>query len=225
MRLRILLPLLAIALSRPAAAQVACPVDSMDLGGYGVFTSTEARFDSSLSYFGEFHVAYDLVAGTVSFSQCCRLPPPTFVQAADAYDVTGVPAGTPVALVVRLTVDGSISTTLCGGSGCGGLYGAEVLHGALTTSVVHSERVYSGSLVFHDVLQLPLTIVAGQPETVAFRLWGNRNVGGSHASEARGVIEFTGLPGGAGIVSCQGYAGGVTPVRTTSWGRLKALYR
>jgi hypothetical protein len=41
----------------------------------------------------------------------------TFVDASDAYDVSGVPPGTPVALTATLSVDGAISTTGCGGSG------------------------------------------------------------------------------------------------------------
>jgi len=221
---RLLLAGAALLLTRPAVAQVACPADSMDLGGYGLFTSDAARFDSSLTYFGTFRVAYDLPAGTVDFSQCCRFFT-TYVQATDVYDVSGVPPGTTVSLVVQLTVDGSVSTTLCGGSGCSGTYGAVLTHGSSTDYVTHSPTVYSGSVAFHDVLQLPVMIVAGQPEPITFRLSGQRSPGGSHASEAHGVIGFTGLPPGVGITSCQGYAGTVTPARHTSWGRLKTLYR
>ena len=75
------------------------------------------------------------------------------------------------------------------------------------------------------LLPLPLLLAAGQPERITFRLSGQRSPGGSHASEAHGVIGFTGLPPGVGITSCQGYSGTATPARRTSWGRLKTLYR
>jgi hypothetical protein len=39
-----------------------------------------------------------------------------------------------------------------------------------------------------------------------------------------GTLQFTGLPAGAVVHSCQGYDLPV-PTRVESWGRVKALYR
>ncbi len=41
-----------------------------------------------------------------------------------------------------------------------------------------------------------------------------------------GTLSFTGLPAGYAVVSCQGYVSDpAVPVRATSWGKLKAIYR
>ncbi len=88
-------------------AGAACPPDSVNLAGRGVVVTTEARFDSTSYLSGTFHGAYDLIAGTVAMSQDISLSA-TVVEAADAYDVAGVPAGTSVPLMVRFTVDSDI---------------------------------------------------------------------------------------------------------------------
>ena len=50
---------------------------------------------------------------------------------------------------------------------------------------------------------------------------------GSRASaSASGTLSFIGLPPGYAVVSCQGYVSDLSvPVRATSWGRLKTIYR
>jgi hypothetical protein len=75
------------------------------------------------------------------------------------------------------------------------------------------------------VVQLPFTIVAGQPETLEFEFWARRSPGGSHGTIATGTIRFTGLSPGQSVISCQGFGGQPTPVRRTSWGTLKLIYR
>ena len=211
-------------LAHPATADSLCPADSMRLSTGAIFTSTAASFDTTSNSFGTFHVAYDLTAGSVHMDQCCSLAG-AWIKVADRYDVVGVPAGTLVSVTAQLTVDGSVSTTGCGGSGCGGYYGARIEHGSDAPQVVHAVSLFSGSVSFHDVVPLTFAIVAGTPELVFLTEWGARSPGGSHASEATGVLTFTGLPIGVSVVSCQGFGQPPVPVREASWGRLKTIYR
>lgn len=219
---------LVISLTLPAIALGACPESSASLGGYGTGTTLAAVFDSSASPYdgqgGTYHVAFDLHAGTLQMQQCCNLGL-TIIDAADAFDVVGPPAGTPVALVVRMLVDDAVISMGCGGSGCGGLVGASLAHGADVQRAEHSVGLFSGRLDFHDVIDLPVTIVAGQPERIDFTIYGRRTPGGNHASEGTASYQLLGLPEGAVVTSCQGYTPGPTAARRASWGRLKAAYR
>jgi hypothetical protein len=204
-----------------ARATTPCPANQMHFGDGTVFTSTAAAFDSTRN---EDHVQYDLVTGNLVMHQCCSITG-ALTDVYDEYDVTGVPAGTPVSLTVVLTVDGAIWTFHCGGTGCAGHYVARIIHGTDAAQANHSDNIFDGRIEHHDVVTLPLTIVAGQPERLEFYLAGGRALGGSHGSEAIAVISFTGLSAGMSIVSCQGFAGGVTPVRRSTWGQLKTRYR
>ena len=52
------------------------------------------------------------------------------------------------------------------------------------------------------------------------------SLGLSAGSDVTAQLSFLGLPPGYGVVSCQGYASDPSvPVRVTSWGRLKTIYR
>jgi hypothetical protein len=143
----------------------------------------------------------------------------------DDFDVTGVPPGTPVQLFAHLTVDGAVWTPGCGGSGCGGRYSVDLIHGNDSLGVYHSDALFNGRRDHHDEIQLPVTIVAGQPERIRIHAHGARNPGGSHLSEALSVLTFTGLDAGVGVTSCKGFADGTVPVRATTWGRMKVIYR
>jgi hypothetical protein len=214
-----------LAFARSATADATCPPDSLRLYNGPVADVTAADHDTSLSnFYGTYHVAWDLTAGSIHMDQCCSLAG-AWVKVGDAYDVLGVPVGTAVTVTALLTVSGSVSTSGCGGSGCGGYYGARLEHGANAPQVVRSVGLFSGSASFVDVIPLTFTIVAGTPETLFMSAWGARSPGGSHASQADGVLTFAGLPPGATIVSCQGYGAGVVSSRATTWGRLKTMYR
>jgi hypothetical protein len=207
-----------------AATQSACPASDLSLSTVATYTTTAAALDSSYLLN---RLQFDLVAGILSLDYCCSINP-TYMNARDAYDVIGVPAGTPVSLSVEVPVSGEIyDSGGCGGSGCGGSFYASIDHGAEHAQYLFSSPplYYGARASFSGTAQLPLTIVAGLPETVSFQFWARRALGGSHGAHAQGVIRFTGLPAGASIVSCQGFAGQITPVLRTSWGGLKTIYR
>jgi hypothetical protein len=230
---RAIVPVAAIALSAllagngpsPAFAQ-ACPTNDMQFRGLGAFTSTAPAKDTTLSLYPDYRVAYDLVAGTLALRHCCALGQ-TYVRALDTYDVNGVAPGTPVALTVELAVDSRVwDGGSCGGSGCSGTFGVDLQHGAVLDERVHSPNLFGGAqALYHDVLSIPVTIVAGQPEQILYKLWGFRPAGGSHGAEGTAAIRFLALQPGISVVSCQGFGGQVVPVRTSSWGSLKVRYR
>ena len=208
----------------PAAHAADCPPSRFSLGGAPETQTTAAVLDTSINTFGVKHVAYDLAAGTVFLDQCCSLLA-TYVQTSDAFDVVGVPAGTPVALTAMLAVDGSVSTAGCGGSGCGGVFIDSLKSGAVADSRSHAIGVFNGSVPFHDDLSIPITIVAGAPVQIDIRFVGFRTPGGNHESQGTGHPSFTGMPAGVNVISCQGFNAGVTPTQRSSWGRVKILYR
>ena len=219
---------LALIAARPpqAGAQPICPSSELRLATTNVIVSTSAAAETTDAASGTvcLRAGYDLVAGRVRMVQCGFLSH-TYAIARDAYDVIGVPSGTPVSLTVEFALDGSVWTPGCGGAGCSGTLAGYLRHGGRTDEGVYSIHLFQGSAEVHDVLRLPLTIVAGQPQAVEFELRGYRNPGGSHGSEGTGTIRFTGLPPGARVVSCQGFAGQATPVRSATWGRVKTIYR
>lgn len=173
---------------------------------------------------GGYSIAFDLPQGTVAMSQPGTLRG-AWVEAADAYDVVGVPTGTPVALTVLFTVDGSVWTPGCGGTGCSGYVTIRVTHGAAYAETTYAIHLWSGSQSFHDVRRLPVTIVAGTPEVISFKLRGGRSPGGDHGSEGHGQIGFVEIPAGVTVVSCQGFDAQPTAARKRSWGALKSIYR
>ncbi len=148
------------------------------------------------------------------------------MAASDAYDVVGVPAGTPVNLTAEFTVDGSVFTFGCPGSGCAGVLEMSLQSGALVDETRYQINLFLGSRPIHDVRRIPITIVAGSPVPITFEISGQRTPGGSHGSTGDGRLSFAGLPAGATVVSCQGHSSGApTPLRRASWGSLKAIYR
>lgn len=214
--------LLAVLLSAgPARAAEPCPASLVSAGPSVTSISAAAVFDTTTGL-GE--ARWDMVAGSVYMRSYGSLFGMT-VDAFDDFDVTGVPPGTPVSVIARLTVDGAVWTDGCGGSGCSGMYQVTLLHGADSLVVLHSDHLFTGRLDHHDEIELPLTITAGQPERLEVRAFGRRNPGGAHQSEANCLLSFTGLAQGVGVTSCKGFAGTTVAARPSSWGRLKAIHR
>jgi hypothetical protein len=122
---------------------------------------------------------------------------------------------------VELAVSGSLQTP-------GGIATSTLRHGSDVQQAEYKIDQFLGWQPFANTLTLDLTIVAGQPERISFSLSGRRTVGSAiseSASEAHASIRFLGLPSGASITSCQGFSAMATPARTSTWGRLKAIYR
>lgn len=211
-------------------AHAECPPSEMHFSGGVAVLSTETMFDSTYAppgYVGHFRAAYDLLTGSLDLYHCCSFGV-TSVTTHDAYDVEGVPAGTPVAVIAEMVVDGAVFTNSgCGGSGCGGTFASVMRHGAEFDESRIDPIIYEpgGRQELHDTLQLPITIVSGQPEEIQFELWGRRAPGGSHGAEGTGRIRFIVQEPGVRVISCQGFGGLPVPTRSSTWGRLKTIYR
>jgi hypothetical protein len=218
--------LVATLAARPAAA-ANCTASQACLDGANVFSSSAAVFDSSIVATAPLgaRTAYDLPQGQVLVYKCCGLGT-VFAAARDAFDLVGVPPGTPVTVTAEFQVEGEIISEGCGTSGCCGNLEGRITDGAVTRSVLMTEYVYAvANVPVSGLVQLPVAITAGQPEVLEFRLSAWRCPGGNHGADGVGRIRFSGLPAGASIVSCNGYSLTPVPALRRSWGQLKTLYR
>jgi hypothetical protein len=220
--------LFAMALARTAGASV-CPAGEANLLGPSVGFET-AQYESTVVEPGSDYVsatvACDLTLGSLSFLHAGLYPGSTWILARDFFDVTGVPAGTAVDVVAELVADGVIRPNGCGGSGCSaGATASIASEGAYQEDVEGGPSFAPPTIPIHLETQLPLTIVAGTPRLIEFKLQGGRAAGGSHDVEAAGVYRFVNVPAGVTVVSCRGLAASPTPALPASWGKVKAAYR
>lgn len=218
--LRCLAALAALVLLPAASRGAPCPGSSFTVSG-ATFTNTAAVYDT-VAFQGEAH--WDMTLGRVYMQQYGSLGGAT-VDAFDDFEVTGVAPGTPVTVYAILEVDGAVWTPGCGSSGCAGMYEVTFRHGNDSLKVNRFASMYSGRVEYHDAMQLNIPFIAGQPERIEIRAYGRRSPGGSHWSEADCRLRFTLVDEGVGITSCKGFAGTLVPTRTTTWGRLKTIYR
>jgi hypothetical protein len=206
---------------------MACPVDSISLGGGAVRTSEAAQFDTLSWTGGKFTASWDHAAGTVSFHARFNGVPTaesTYVTFRDDFDVSGVAMGTVVPVIAHLAF-------VTGHYPNGTQYDCSIRHGS------DLQRAFSGVWVeppggfvitYGGTLDLPLTIVAGQPERIEVKALGFLTTSyssGNLESKAQATLSFVGLPPGAQVTSCKGFGAIATPSRPTTWGRLKAAYR
>jgi ferredoxin len=218
----VLLALLAVglaALSAPAIAQ--CPSSTVTLPTGASSTTLEQTFDFTD---GPDWGQGDHAVGVFSLHNAGSLAP-TVVTARDRFDVTGVPAGTPVSVLAVFEIAGWAYTTGCGGSGCCGTLAAAIRAGPDSAKDEFVGNTFSGSADFSGAVVVPLTLVAGTPRDIEFQMSGRRCPGGAHDVEATGTIRFIGDDPNAMVTSCKGFGPIAVPVRRSSWGRLKTLYR
>ena len=213
--------------AQPVAAVVtACPTTALFLRGPTAYYPTASLDTSYTTYGGTYRASFDLVGGTIYVFRPIANFGMVEVTTGDLYDVEGLPAGTVVPVTVALDVNGHVeSANICGGTGCGATFDAQIIQG--TTVVEQTARVgYYGSSDLVTTLQLPLSITVGQPVELNFQLFVSVGPGGDgYGGYGTGRIHFDGLPAGAHVVSCHGYASQTVPALPTSWGRLKSIYR
>lgn len=207
------------------AAFAACPNSSVT-----VFDSTQTSSDPS-AQFSDNHFCPPY-GGTALASARYDLKAETFMLAAsgasecgggaalathDTFTLVGPATATPLTFDIQLVIGAAFSG--------GGLATSEA-NVALREGASNAQSVYLSPGNPTDVtLSVPVTSAVGgtfdlfvDADTYALGL-------GSGAS-VNAHIEVAGLPAGYAIVSCQGYVSDPTvPVRATSWGRLKAIYR
>lgn len=227
MRTRTLSTATALALLLPSAARATaqCPDSYAQLVGFNnLFAVPGAVLDTTYT---TSHAGFDLPAGTVTVSRAVGGVNWTRSIATDDFDVTGVPAGTPIGVIAEFEVDGFVTSPGCGGSGCGGYFQASLTQGANSNAEqVTLPNPFAGGIVpLQQTLTLPITIIAGSPLSVAFELAVFVPAGGNAGGSGSGTIRFSGLPPGVQVVSCKGFGSSTTPARGTTWGRLKTHHR
>jgi len=206
-----------------------CPDSEWSLITIGGWRTTAAAvFDTSsamTSWMGGERATINIPGGWLGVYRCCGLGI-TATRLVDAFDVTGVPPGTIVVAVADLVIDGWILGAGCGGSGCWGDLRGTIAHGPTTYQQLLTMPVPGvDSVHVSGTVTLPVTITAGTPERIDFMLEAYRAAGGSNGAHGIGTIRFRSLPPGVRVISCKGYDSATTPVRATSWGALKVVYR
>jgi len=213
--------------SSPAQASEPCPSAVLTywfmFHGGDTYVPT-AAFDTTIvnSDSDTARVAFDHGAGRMTLSAVGRVWAGERVR--ERFDVSGVPVGTPVPAIITFALDGDVLNN-CGGGGCGAYFTATL---ATTADSVIADASIPGpcdscTRRLSTTLTLPLTITSGTPVEVAFAmLYHTTNVAWGRAS-ATGVYGISGLPQGVRAVGCSG--ADVTPVRRTTWGSLKSIYR
>jgi hypothetical protein len=215
-----------VVLSAATALAADCPVNSF--GHSGIVEPIDAAiFDTTM---GSAHGypnrdAFDLVAGTLHVFHPGSLSP-TRLATTDLFDVEGVAPGTLVPVTVEARDWGWIATDGCGGSGCYGYVSMRVTTPTDSQQALAEFNLFSPeSRPFTSTVWCQAVLQAGSPIAVTFELQGGRALGGSHYSMSDAEYRFTGLPAGARVISCRGYADPGTPAFPRSWGSLKAAYR
>lgn len=210
------------ALLAAPAARAQCPSTTLTVVGLGTQSTNEKYFDvtySELSW-----VQGDHRTGQYSLQQPGSLGP-NVITARDGFDVIGVPAGTPVDVILAFVIEGSATTLGCGGGGCCGSLVATVRAGPDTANATFIGQTWSGTATFGGAVVLPVTLTAGTPRNLEVEMYARRCPGGSHTVEASGRIVFQGTNPDAYVVSCKGYGPKTIPVLRRSWGELKTIYR
>ena len=218
--LAVVLAAVTLALASPAPAQ--CPESLLNFPSPGPFTTTAPTFDMTspdLSW-----ILGDHRAARYSLHHSGFLSP-TVLVARDRFDVTGVPLGTAVSAQVSFVVDGWAFTDHCGGSGCCGTLTAIIRSGADSSEVGLVGVTFGGRSDFSGVVQIPVTLVAGTSLDIEVEMRARRCAGGSHTVDATGSLVFNGTTANAVVTSCKGFGPRSVPVRHSTWGGLKAIYR
>jgi hypothetical protein len=206
-----------------AASAAPCPASQLSFVTIdGWFASAAAVLDTSAGV--NARLRFDFPAGEVGVHHCCGLGV-TAVKAIDAFDVVGVAPGQRVTAVAEMGMAGMILGAGCGGSGCWGDLRGTITAGGHSNQLLLTSNVFGvDSVQVSGTVALSVTFTSGQPVTIEFMLEAYKAAGGENGAHGVGTIRFQSLPAGVRVGSCKGYAG-VVPVRPTSWGQVKLLYR
>jgi hypothetical protein len=229
--LRVLIPSLALSMVLAVAAGAGtwpCGASRVFKSGYSgaaLVPTFAAVYDTTIEDSHTARLTFDRAQGRSTISASSAGVFGVELRVVDCLDVAGVPAGTPLDASLQFDVDGWTSQQ-CGGSGCGVLLEATVTTGADSASAdANQAGPGDGRTVSLDATPtVPIHFVAGNPVTVQFVYrYGTGPGGGGAQAEAAGVWRVAGLPAG---VSAIGSAGSnLTPARSSTWGRVKALHR
>jgi hypothetical protein len=165
----------------------------------------------------------DLAAGNVTAEAWAAAGA---ASAVDRFEIVGIPASTPVAFTVRLLLDGHL-TGAGPPNGWGAIMIAELefsQHDQTSASrLILDSHLAPPSDIDHS-LDLAVVATTGEPFTLSYRtemLWAD----GPERSQVSGRLVFAGLPDGAGVRSCNGFAQSPVAVKPSTWQGVKLLFR
>lgn len=211
----------------PAATDPVCPASIVEVEQYtptDPFPVEAFVYDSTITFeWSSAHIQFDRTQGQVTFSANSSGRFLASLRIVETIVIVGVPPGTPVDAAIEFGLEGW-SEQGCGGSGCGVRFEGKLVAGG---DSVQADANHLGPTIgprsLAATLSLPVHFVAGVPiETQFFLDFGTGPGGGAHA-EATGSYRVAGLPVEARAIACPGTD--ITPVRHSTWGRLKSVYR
>ena len=144
----------------------------------------------------------------------------------DAFTVTGPAPGTPIALHMRVRMQGYINWTGC----CPDsqlFVGLSALEPQPSDPAPHWSLLKAGPYnaeLYSDSLDITLQRNAGEPVGIA--IYALDRIHNAGSARLEGTFTFVDLQPGWTVSSCKGYAlDQPTPTVPGSWGRVKAAYR
>lgn len=227
--IRLLVAATVVILTHPIPASSQCPVNTISLEA----RSTGAFLSSTNPTGSKFHdnagaTAYgswNLVTGITKVSASATARGTTNTH--DTYQITGLPAGTPVTFQANLEITGSLSAFV-GSAGAfftireGASNSATYTNGVSASTPPHTASIFT-------TLTVTISTTVGTPVDLFVLSQAQATEGGgadfgSFTPGTNGArVYFSGFPPGATITSCQGFSQFFpTPVVTTTWGAIKA---
>ncbi len=211
---------LLLAGGRALPALADCPNDTIYVCGT-VISSAPSYSTSGCGPYSDATGTYNLPGGTVTAQSSGDYPDgyaSARVTAADTYRLVGPPAATPISFAANLVAHGRGSSYYCtAASGSATFKSASgQQHASFTGSMCQGEGVSTTLTLLeqHDV---------GEPFVLIMDLVATAGPGAGASMD--GSLNFSGLPPGYAVQSCQGFDSNPTPARPASWGALKLRYR
>jgi hypothetical protein len=210
---RFFLSLLLLGLAA-GAAHGECPLNEGRIGllqqcAFPQSTAPVFSMTASNCFGGFGSVSYDLIAGTLEVSSFSQGHEgfQSWMQVSDDYVIEGPPSATPIGISVICTVNMQPRSEL------------QLSSGATSVSTVSF-----GPTV--QTLRLYLEKQPGEHFSVGMRATVfPRWEGTPQQSTIRGALQFSVLPPGYTLTSCQGYAALPVAARYSTWGQVKRIYR
>jgi hypothetical protein len=200
-----------------AAAASSCPVNQIVLTGLSVVSDRAVLDTTGVNALGGYDLRKGLLASSVTFNDPGWTS--SSVATDDEYWVIGLPSGMPIEFAAEFSVSGPWNVY------------PGVPQGDFTCAASIATDADSAGFSFgpggcchgnlSEPLSIPLHALAQQPFHLRLRLASADYRG---RMDLTGLLQFTGLPAGVAVVSCQGFGGDATPVRRSTWGSLKSLY-
>lgn len=206
----------------PVRSQVACSLTHYDCGGSSGDSYAPADSGCFITFglppYTMPTIRWDFAAGTFYCSAQNECAPTRSLSTTALYAVTNLPAGTPVLVRFRLTVEAY--GTICSTPDC---YGAG---GGNTISISGPGGAWTGQdLDGMHAVDMQFNGFAGDLIAIdcSFYAWAAGGACGDASVRILGTLDFYDVPAGAVISPC--LANGPTTARSATWGQLKVKYR